>query len=208
VRELSEGLDFPQQGRRLGNVGNECMQAVTYGMGLRVAADCDLGTTLSHGGGYPGYGSYMLLLPDRGVGVFAFANGTYAAPVGAVFDAAMELDRAGLIPARPVPVSEALATGYRAAGAMYRSGNIDGAGGLLAMNFLMDRSAVDWARDLSGLRLVIGECRTDAPITPTGAMSGRFTWTCERGTLAGEILLAPTTPAGIQELNLDVVPLE
>ena len=78
VRELAEGLNFPQQARRLGSVGGPCTQAVTYGMGLRVGADCDLGFTLAHGGGYPGYGSYMLLLPDQDVGIFAFANGTYA----------------------------------------------------------------------------------------------------------------------------------
>ena len=41
-------------------------QAATYGMGLWVAVDCDLGLTLSHGGGYPGYGSHVLLLPDHG----------------------------------------------------------------------------------------------------------------------------------------------
>jgi hypothetical protein len=76
------------------------------------------------------------------------------------------------------------------------------------MNFLMDRSATDWARDLAGLKLVIGDCRTDTPLTPTGRLSGRFSWTCARGTLTGEILLAPTTPAGIQELHLELVPLE
>jgi CubicO group peptidase (beta-lactamase class C family) len=208
VRELAEGLNFPQQARRLGSVGGPCTQAVAYGMGLRVGADCDLGFTLAHGGGYPGYGSYMLLLPDQDVGIFAFANGTYAAPVAAVFDAAMELHGAGLLRPRPVPVSEALAAAYRAAGAIYQAGNVEGAGGLLAMNFLMDRSATDWARDLAGLKLVIGDCRTDAPLTPTGRLSGRFRWTCARGTLEGELLLAPTNPAGIQELHLELVPLE
>ncbi len=42
-------------------------------MGMIAATDCDLGLTLGHGGGYPGYGSYVLLLPDYGVGIFAFA---------------------------------------------------------------------------------------------------------------------------------------
>ena len=59
-------------------------------------------------------------------------------------------------------------------------------------------------RDLAGLKLVIGACRTDAPIVPTGALSGRFEWTCERGRIEGELLLAPTDPAAIQELQLAV----
>ena len=65
--------------------------ASTYAMGFIAAADCDLGLTLSHGGGYPGYGSHVLLLPDYGVGIFAFANRTYAGPRPPVWDAAMAL---------------------------------------------------------------------------------------------------------------------
>lgn len=209
VRELAQGLNFPWVAQRPGDAGDEaCRQAAAYGMGFRVAVDCDVGTTLAHGGGYPGYGSYLLLLPDQGVGIFAFANRTYAAPVPPVWDAAIALHRAGWLRPRPIAVSEALAAGYRAAGAMYRAGSVQAAGELLAMNFLMDRSAEDWARDLAGLRLVVGECGTDAPITATTAMEGRFAWTCERGSLRGELLLAPTFPAGIQELHLEVVPLE
>ncbi len=49
-------------------------------MGFIAAQDCELGLTLSHGGGYPGYGSHVLLLPDYGIGIFAFANRTYAGP--------------------------------------------------------------------------------------------------------------------------------
>jgi CubicO group peptidase (beta-lactamase class C family) len=208
IRELAQGLNFPSVTQRPGATGEAaCRQAATYGMGFRVAADCELGTTMAHGGGYPGYGSYLLLLPQHGVGIFAFANGTYAAPVPAAWDSAMDLQRAGLLPGRTMPVSEALAAGYRAVGAIYREGRVDAAGDLLAMNFLMDRSGESWARDLAGLKLVIGECRTDAPITATGNLSGRFTWTCERGSLRGDLLLAPTTPAGIQELQLEVVPL-
>ena len=66
-----------------------------------VAVDCELGLTLSHGGGYPGYGSHVLLLPDYGVGIFAFANRTYAGPRPPVWDAAVALLRAGALKARP-----------------------------------------------------------------------------------------------------------
>ena len=81
-----------------------CRQAATYAMGFIAAVDCDLGLTLSHGGGYPGYGSHVLLLPDYGVGVFAFANRTYAGPRPPVWDAAVTLFRAGQMTPRPLPV--------------------------------------------------------------------------------------------------------
>jgi hypothetical protein len=42
------------------------------------------------------------------------------------------------------------------------------------------------------------------PITATGALSGTFQWRCDRGLLNGQLLLAPTDPAGIQALRLAV----
>lgn len=49
-----------------------------YGFGLAVERFPDLGDVLSHGGGYPGYGSYMCWHRDSGVGVVALANSKYA----------------------------------------------------------------------------------------------------------------------------------
>ena len=56
----------------------------------------------------------------------------------------------------------------------------------LAMNFLMDRSAENWTRELASRKGQVGDCATDAPITATGALAGRFQWTCERGRLDGQ----------------------
>ncbi len=206
VRELAHGSNFPSLARRPGSSRDACPQAATYGMGMRVAVDCDAGLTLAHGGGYPGYGSYLLLLPEHGIGIFALTNRTYAGPSSPVWDAAMELHRAGLLRGRALPVGEALAAAYASAGAVYRAGNLGPGRGRLAMNFLMDRSAENWARELARLRNEVGECGTDAPITATGALAGRFQWSCERGRLDGQLLLAPTNPPTIQALRLGVVP--
>jgi CubicO group peptidase (beta-lactamase class C family) len=207
VRELSQGLNFPTVTNRPGQPLS-CPQAQTYGMGFRVAQDCDLGLTLGHGGGYPGYGSYVLLLPERGVGIFAFANRTYAGPSPAVWAAAAELQRQGLLPGRALPVSDALASTYAAAGAMWRVGSLAPGQGRLAMNFLMDRSAENWAAEFGRLKAQAGECRTDAPVTATGALTGTFNWSCDRGTIQGQLLLAPTDPPTIQALRLRVVPAQ
>jgi serine-type D-Ala-D-Ala carboxypeptidase/endopeptidase len=201
VRELAQGLNFVAVTRRPGQP-DSCAQATAYGMGFRVAQDCDLGLTLAHGGGYPGYGSYLLLLPERGVGIFAFANRTYAGPSPAVWQTALALNRAGLLAPRATPVSPALAQRYAAAQEIWRTGRVDGQRDVLAMNFLLDRSVENWARELARLRGLTGDCHTDSPITPTGAMSGTFSWTCDRGRLNGQILLAPTNPPTIQALRL------
>ena len=207
VRELAQGLNFVQQRQRPVLPGGElCRPAGAYAMGFTVAQDCELGITLTHGGGYPGYGSFLLLLPDYDTAIFAFANRTYGAPSAPVFLAALELHRAGLLAPRGLPVSEALANAYRATGAIYAAGRLDPGRDRLAMNFLMDRSAENWARELAFLKGQAGDCRTDAPITATGALAGRFQWTCARGRIDGQLLLAPTIPPGIQALRLNLLP--
>ena len=174
---------------------------------MNVAVDCDLGLTLSHSGGYPGFGSHVLLLPERGVAIFAFANRTYGAPVPPVWDAAIGLLKAGTLPPeRREPVSAELATAYRTAAAVYAAGNLGPARDLIAMNFLLDRDADHWARELAALHASVGDCDTSAPIAPGGALTGSFTWRCTHGRVKGSMELAPTRPAKIQQLLLNGTP--
>ena len=69
------------------------------------------------------------------------------------------------------------------------------------MNFPMDRTAPNWAKVLAETKAKSGACDTAAPITAEGAMSGTFTWTCEKGTIKGTVLLAPTRPITLQSLG-------
>ncbi|MBS0393051.1 MAG: beta-lactamase family protein [Proteobacteria bacterium] len=203
IRELAQGSNFPRLRTRPGRSGADaCRQAAAYGMGFSVATDCELGLTLSHGGGYPGYGSHVLLLPDRGAGVFAFANRTYAGPSGPVWDAALALARAGLLPERALAVSDALAAAYRAVGSVYAAGTLDAAGDVFAMNFELDRSREGWAADLARLRAQAGVCDTAGALHASGELSGEFEWRCEHGRVRGSLLLAPTLPPRIQRLDL------
>ena len=168
------------------------------------AQDCDLGLTLAHGGGFPGYGSHVMLMPDYGVGIFVFANRTYAGPAGPAWDGAMALFKAAALKRSVLPISASLATGYAKAGSIYSVGNVAGEG--LAMNFLLDRDAAHWAGDIAKLKASVGACDTSAPITPTGGLSGTFIWTCEKGKVSGEILLAPTNRVEIQALWFTAMP--
>ncbi|MBB5986295.1 serine hydrolase domain-containing protein [Sphingobium lignivorans] len=205
VRMLVQGAGFASLAQRPGASGgaNACRQSVTYGFGMRVARDCALGLTLGHSGGYPGYGSFVLLMPDAGIGLFAFSNRTYNSSTPAVWDAAMALHRAGAIKPRPTPVSPLLAQGYAAAGRIYAAGDVLAAKDALAMNFLLDRDAAHWAQALADVKRQAGDCGTDAPIRATGALSGTFSWTCATGTVKGNVLLAPTANATIQELEFE-----
>jgi hypothetical protein len=202
VRELAQGSNFASVRQRPGASGADaCREASTYAMGFGAASDCELGLTLSHGGGYPGYGSHVLLLPDYGVGIFALANRTYAGPRTPVWDAAVTLLRAGRLKSRSPALSASLTTAYAAAVRIFTTGSVTSASDTLAMNFLMDRDAEHWARDITGLKAAVGRCDTSAPIVPLHALAGSFTWTCEHGRVTGRMLLAPTAAPRIQALS-------
>lgn len=206
VREMAQGLNFVSVANRIGSTGQSaCKQAAAYGMGWRVAQDCDLGLTLAHGGGYPGYGSHVMLMPDHGTGVFALANRTYAGPSAPAWDTAVALDKAGLLTGRSIPATPAVAGLFQDVRASYAAGSLDPLQGKLAMNFLLDRSAANWAAEFARLKSEVGECPSAEPLAPTGALSAAFRLHCAKGKLDGALLLAPTTPATVQALRLRVV---
>lgn len=206
VREMAQGSNFASPRSRTGADGQPCAGAGAYGMGLQANTDCELGAFMAHGGGYPGYGSYMILMPERGTGLFAFSNRTYAGPSAPLVEAASTLVRAGLAPVRPLTISDILAERYVDLGRIWASGDVSVARDRLAMNFLMDRSVENWRTVLGTLKTDAGACAADAPITPTGTLSGTFRWTCEKGVIEGRLLLAPATPATIQALNIRFTP--
>jgi serine-type D-Ala-D-Ala carboxypeptidase/endopeptidase len=207
MRELAKGSDFPLGVTRPGDKGpNPCRQAETYGMALYVVNDCDLPWALTHNGGYPGYGSSMLLFPDAGIGLFVFTNRTYAGPSPTMWATALLLKSAGLLSPSSLPVSPDLAKAYAAAGQAWTSGAITPIAPMAAVNFFLDRTAENWKRELSRLKNQVGDCQTSSPIKVLGRQTGTFEWSCQRGRIRGRLLLAPPPKAQVQSLSYQIVP--
>lgn len=203
VREIVTGANFASGTMRSPAIGGApCRQAVAYGFAWRVVDDCDLGRVVTHTGGYPGYGSVVMLLPDKGVGVFAFASKTYAGASLPAFRAMLALNKAGALADRPIPASPGLARAYDAARAVWRTSGIEAAP--LANNMLMDRDAPRWKALVDGLKKEVGTCDMDEAIVPVSAMEGRFLWTCEHGRIAGRVQRAPTPDVKLQALEYAV----
>jgi len=201
VRQIIRGVNNAAVFHRPATGGDtQCPGTVSYGMGWRVIGDCDYGTVLAHGGGYPGYGSHVMLLPEYGAALFALTNKTYAGPSQPVWDVAALLRAKGVLVKRAEPVSADLASFYSAAQSVWAAGTIDALQGRVAMNVPMDRTAANWTKVLAETRAKSGACDTAAPITAEGAMSGSFTWMCEKGRIEGTVLLAPTRPITLQSL--------
>lgn len=203
VREIVEGVNMASGAMRNPSYGGApCRQASAYGMAWRVIDDCDLGRVVTHTGGYPGYGSVVLLLPDKGIGLFAFGSRTYNGASPAAWRALLALQAAGVLDDRAVPVAPGLAQAYDAARAIWAKGDVEGAP--LAMNFLMDRDAGRWKAELAGLKQQLGNCPGAEAIAPISAMEGFFTWSCEKGRLKGRVQRAPTQNVTIQALSYAV----
>lgn len=183
-----------------------CARAAAYGLGMIAFNDCVLGAHFSHSGGLPGYGSNVVFLPSRGVGVFAFSNLTYGPVSLTVRDAAMSLVKSGAFPERMAAPSPGLAAAAKAVERIYAAGDVMAAREALAMNLLLDRDAAHRNADIAAVKAKLGACRAADPIAVDSAMSARLSFACDKGVLQTRVLLAPTTPMSIQALDFRVAP--
>lgn len=201
IRRLGRGEGSPRRMNRPGDMEPfVCSVAVVYGGGLRVGEDCMLGRVAFHGGGYPGYGSHMLISPDGGWGVFVFTNHTYAGPSDLAWQVLLLIRQAGLMPGEAIPASPALAAAAGFARRVFDSGRVDGEPALLAVNLLMDRDAAHRAAEIADAREKAGACAAPT-LSASGALAGTLTWACARGTISAELLLAPTPDVRLQGLD-------
>lgn len=200
VREIVTGSNFIEGTMRNPAIGGSaCRQARAYAMGWFVIEDCDLGRVIAHGGGYPGYGSYVMLLPDKGVGVFALSSLTYGGPSLPAWRAALALNKAGALANRKLPASPGLTAAYAAAKAVWQRGDITAAP--IANNVLMDHDRAAWAKMIGEVKAAVGDCAASEVIEPISAMEGRFTWNCSHGRVTGRVQRAPTPQMTIQALE-------
>ena len=173
-----------------------------YGYGLVNTIDAKLGRLLHHSGGLPGYGSHVLMLPDRSWGVFAFANRTYAPMSKLTPHLAMILHDNSLKRPTAAP-SPALERAVAAVIAAYASGRIDGVADACAVNLLLDTPPALRNAELADLKQKLGDGAVET-IETTHALAGTVTLACERGRLKVKLILSPDPQPGIQKLVFSV----
>ena len=200
VRELGAAHSFPLPATTREAGGKTLPIASAYGYGVVSSQDPVLGRTLHHRGGLPGYGSHVLISPDTGIGLFTFANVTYAEADEANLAAAQALHEAGLWKPRERLVSPAMAAAADFAMRAYAEGKIDESSPLLAVNLLPDEPAADRNAKLAALKARLGAGAL-ARIEPQHDLAGRFVATCGNGTLAGTVTLTPGPQPKIQTLE-------
>jgi D-alanyl-D-alanine-carboxypeptidase/D-alanyl-D-alanine-endopeptidase len=173
-----------------------------YGLGWGVSATCRFEQVIAHGGGLPGYGSWVGLYPDRGVAVFTMTNLTYTGGSRAAVELIEALDDQGLIPKRPQPVSPHL----EAARARVLSllAHFDEAEAVRTFDRQYESYETFAAMEkrLSGLRAAHGACTPGTPFEAENALRGHARLACERGGIELVMTLTSDSPARIQSLAL------
>src|SRR5471030_1342843 len=174
-----------------------------YGLGWGVSATCRFEQVIAHSGGLPGYGSRVVLLPDRGVGAFSMTNLTYTSGGKAVTDLLEALDQQGLMRKRPQPVSPQLETARTTVLSLLARYDASAAMAALDERYAAYESFAALEKRLAGLRNAHGKCTPGAPFAAENALRGKARLECERGALELTVTLISDAPPRIQSLALD-----
>ncbi|HVX65764.1 MAG TPA: serine hydrolase domain-containing protein [Bryobacteraceae bacterium] len=172
-----------------------------YGYGLGIAADCRFEHIVSHGGGLPGFGSYMSWLPDYGVGMFAMTNLTYMGPSGPINQAWDVLRKTGGLEKRELPPAPVLTEMQGRIVRLWKSWDDAEAKQIAAMNLFLDAPPAQRRAGIEKLKSELGECGNPGPVIPENWLRGKFNMSCKNGTLGVSFTLAPTQPPAVQFLS-------
>ncbi|MEQ1842908.1 MAG: serine hydrolase, partial [Verrucomicrobiales bacterium] len=177
-----------------------------YGNGLGWSIDSRKIVTLAHTGGLPGYGSHFRFLPDYGVGVYAFANRTYA-PAGRACIKAMNLliEHAELKP-RSIIASSVLQRRARQVVEMITYWDPKLEAQIVAENFFLDQSREDRMALSRDVLRGAGKILSIQPVIPENQLRGTFRMIGEKGHIDVHFTLTPEKNPTVQQLDLTFVP--
>ena len=172
-----------------------------YGFGLRVTTDCRFEHIVAHGGGLPGFGSYMAWLPEYGVAMFAMTNLTYAGPAAPIGDSWDVLLKTGGLRKRELPASPMLTQMREPIIGLWKHWDEASARQIGAMNLLLDYPSDQRAAGIQKLKDEVGECTVFGPVQAENWLRGQFNVMCAKGTVGVFYTLAPTQPPAVQHLE-------
>ncbi len=172
-----------------------------YGYGLRISTDCRFEHIVGHGGGLPGFGSYMAWLPDYGVGMFAMADLTYVGPAEPISQAWNVLLKTGGLQKREWIASPILSEMRGHIVNLWKKWDDAEAKRIASMNLFLDAPVAQRRAEIQKLKDEVGECSAAGPVIPENWLRGQFNMTCSKGTVGVFFTLSPTQQPAVQHLT-------
>ena len=178
-----------------------------YGYGLVVHADTELGTVISHGGGYPGFGSHMAWHPATGLGVIGLGNLRYAPCRPVVAEQLRALVLADAVPRRRVAPSGDVARYRPIVDGLLSSWDDATADGAFAMNMDLDEPRERRRAAIERAAAELGPFHTDSERPDESYSPARLAWWLrgERGWVRLSILVTPEPRPLVQQLVVTAV---
>jgi CubicO group peptidase (beta-lactamase class C family) len=175
--------------------------AVGYGFGFETRETCQFDRIVGHGGGLPGYSSWISLLPDYGVGYIWLASTPTGAPFGMADQVMRKLEATGGLVKRAVVPAPTLAAARETVNRLVAGWDEAAADSAFIPTFFDETPKAKLKADLEALRTAHGACRADGMIEARNALRGKWRLTCDRGWIDLFVTLAPTVPPRIQWLT-------
>lgn len=172
-----------------------------YGYGLRITADCRFAHIVGHGGGLPGFGSYMAWLPEHGVGLFAMATLTYSGPSKPIHAAFDLLSQSGGLQKRETPPSKPLSEMGAHLASLWNKWDDAEANQVAAMNLFLDAPIPQRRAQIDALKRVAGQCAAAGSVVAENWLRGQFNIPCANATVGVFFTLAPTRPPLVQHVE-------
>jgi len=180
--------------------------STSYGYGLGVARDCRFPRIVTHGGGLPGFGSYMMWLPEYGVGMFAMTNLTYTAPSAPMREAFDVMAQTGGLKPRSLPVAAVLKSTREKLISLWDQWSDSTMDDLAADNLYLDQPRASIQASVQALKSKFTSCKPDGEVLPENWLRGEFYLRCTEGRVGVVFTLAPTNPPKIQALRFRGIP--
>jgi len=174
-----------------------------YGFGLAIGEDPVLGRVAGHGGGYPGFGSYMRWHQPSGIGVIAFGNSTYARMQQ--LTARMLSALAGRPGVVPWPATVAARD---AVSRLLVSWDDAVADRLFTPNVALDSPFPERRAALDRVGARVGDVADDPAYQPEHDTPAHCRWrlTGPHGTVQAQILLTPELQPRVQSVTVAIPP--
>ncbi len=180
---------------------------LVYGYGLVVHGDTELGTVISHAGGYPGFGSHMAWHPATGLGVIGLGNLRYAPVRPVVAEQLRALVVADAAPRRRVTPSRAVEAFRPVVERLLAAWDDAVADDAFAMNLDLDEPRDRRRAAVAEAAAALGPFRRDPDRRDESLSPSDLTWWLrgEHGWVRLSILVTPEARPRIQQLTLRAV---
>ncbi|CAF1422883.1 unnamed protein product [Adineta steineri] len=183
-----------------------CPFMCAYAYGLAWIKDNDGLVAVTHSGGLPGFGSNWIMLPEHGIGLVSFANGTYA-ELDTINSIIIEqIVTLAELKSRQLPIPKILTERKNQLIKLLLENNWDIKDSELSMifaeNFFLDHSLELRKKTSQDLLNEAGKILNTKELISKNQLRGHFDIIGEQATIQVKFSLSPENPPLLQELEL------